>query len=67
MKGANIYRLQEAVLEKDDNGEWCFYFSRHVPDADVPLLEAEIRKRDKKGDYRYFIDTGGASIIIGRN
>jgi hypothetical protein len=43
--------LQQAVVDKDLTGGWCYWFARDVTGADVPLLRQTIIEKDSTGEY----------------
>ena len=53
IKGANIQKLQDAVIEKDKTGEWCYRFADSVKNANILKLQNAIIKKDKTGEWCY--------------
>lgn len=53
IKGADIKRLQDAVIEKDKYGELCYRFAKYVEGADIKRLQDAVIEKDKEGEYCY--------------
>ena len=47
VEGADIKKLQAAVINKDETGELCLYFAEYVEGADIKKLQAAVAGKDK--------------------
>ncbi len=66
VKGADVKKLQRAVIQKDKTGEWCYNFAKSIGNADIDKLQKAVIDKDKTGKYCYFFAIGvkGADISL---
>ena len=63
IKGANIQKLQDAVIEKDKGKLWCYNFAKYIKGANIQKLQKAIIEYDKTGEWCYY----AAKYIKGAN